>query len=80
MTTARIQHLCNAPFSNLGFFDRKRVNRRAGAERNKALVLGDNHFCLNWRPQCISCKEAIEEVKVNFKIVDNFISHDNVNN
>ena len=52
---------------------------RTVTERNKALFLYKNHFCLIWKSEGVSFNQAIEELKDNFKIVDNFITDTNVN-
>ena len=43
------------------------------------MFLYKNHFCLIWKWEGVSFNQAIEELKDNFKIVDNFISNTNVN-
>ena len=43
-----------------------------------ALFLYNNHFCLIWKSQDSSSNEAIEELKDNFKVVDNYINEENV--
>ena len=37
-----------------------------------------NHFCLNRKSNAVSFKEAIEELKLNLKVVDNCISDGHV--
>ena len=74
MTSARIQPFFKKHNINIGFYDGFRVCPRNITERNVALYMYKNHFCLNWKSQRVSFKEAIEEVKINFKIVDNVIS------
>ena len=39
----------------------------------------NNHFCLIWKSENISFKQAIIELKNNFKIVDNYKADENVN-
>ena len=36
------------------------------------------HFCLIWKSEGVSFNQAIQELKDNFKIVDNFITEENV--
>ena len=48
-------------------------------ERNKALNLHNNHFCLIWKSENVGFTEAVKELKDNFKIVDNYITEENVN-
>ena len=47
--------------------------------RDSALYLYNNHFCLIWKSQCVSFNQAIQELKSNFKIVNNYITDENVN-
>ena len=49
------------------------------AERNKAFYLYNNHFCLIWKSEDVSFNRAIKELKEIFKVVDNFITEENVN-
>ena len=78
MTSARIQTFHKAYNINLGYFNGKEVYPRSVTERTKALNLYNNNFCLIWKAQGISFNKTIEELKINFKIVDNVISQDNV--
>ena len=43
------------------------------------MFLHNNHFCLIWRPEGVSFNQAIKVLKDCFKIVDNFITKENVN-
>ena len=43
------------------------------------MFLHENNFCLIWKSQNVSFKDAIRELKDNFKIVDNYITEENVN-
>ena len=47
-------------------------------QRNTALKLHNNHFCLNWKTDGISFDKAIKELKDNFKVVDSVISDKHV--
>ena len=47
--------------------------------RDSALYLFNIHFGLIWKSEGISFKDAIKELKDNFKIVDNYITEENVN-
>ena len=38
------------------------------------LFLYNNHFCLIWESEKVSFNQAIEELKDNFKTVDNYIT------
>ena len=43
------------------------------------MYLYNNHFCLIWKSENVSFNQAINELKANFKIVDNYITEENVN-
>ena len=78
MTKARIQPFCRSNNINLGYYDGERVLPRSVTERNNALYLYNNHFCLIWKSESVSFNQAIQELKDSFKIVDNFITEENV--
>ena len=46
--------------------------------RDSALFLYNKQFCLIWKSESVSSNQAIEELKDNFKIVDDFIIEENV--
>ena len=48
-------------------------------KKNKPLFLHNKHFCLIWKSQGDCFKQAIKELGDNFRIVDNYITEDNVN-
>ena len=79
MTKARIQPICRANNINLGYWDGERVFPRSVTNRDNALYLYNNHFCLIWKSQGVSLNQAIQELKNNFNLVDNYISEENVN-
>ena len=79
MTMARIQPFCKANNINLGYYNGERVFPRTVMNRDSALYLYNNHFCLIWKSQGVSFNQAIQELKINFKIVDNYITDENVN-
>ena len=79
MTKARIQPFCRANNINLGYWDGERVFPRTVTNRDSALYLYDNHFCLIWKSQGVSFNQAITELKNNFRLVDNYITEENVN-
>ena len=79
MTAARIQPFCRANNIYLGFDNNGRVFARTVTNRDSALYLYNNHFCLIWESQHVSFNQAIIELKNNFKIVDNYITEENVN-
>ena len=78
MTKARIQPFCRANNINLGYWDGERVFPRTVTNRDNALYLCNNHFCLIWKSEKISFKQAIKELGDNFKMVDNYITEENV--
>ena len=43
------------------------------------LYLYNNHFCSIWKSQRVTFNQAIQELKTNFKIVDNFLTEEIVN-
>ena len=79
MTKARIQPYCRANIINSGYFDGTRVFPRSGTDRDNALFLYNNHFCLIPKSEGVSFNPAIKELKNNFEIVDNYITEENVN-
>ena len=79
MTKARIQPFCRANNINIGYFDGDGVYPRSITNRDSALYLYDNHFCLIWKSEGVSFKQAIKEIDDNFKKVDNYITEENVN-
>ena len=79
MTKARIQPFCRANNINLGYYINDRVFPRSVMNRDSALYLYNNHFCLIWKSQGVSLNQAIQELKKNFKVVDNYITDENVN-
>ena len=78
MTKAGIQPYCNANNIDLGFFEGTRVFARSVTDRNDALFLYNSHFCSIWKSENVSFNQAIKELKDNFKIIDNFITDENV--
>ena len=78
MTKARIQAFCRANNINLRYFDGERVFPRSVTDRNNALYLYNNHFCLIWKSEGVSFIRAIKELKDNFEIDDNHITEENV--
>ena len=79
MTKATIQPFCRANNLNLGNYDGGRVFPRSATDRNKALFLHSNHFCLIRKSEGVSFNEAIKELRDNFEIVDNYLTEENVN-
>ena len=66
MTKGRIQPLCRSKNNKLGYFDGIRVFPRIVTERNKALYLYNNHFCLIWKCENVSFNQTIKELKDKF--------------
>ena len=79
MTMARIQPCLKKLDIDLGYYNGERVFPRTVTNRDSALFLYNNHFCLIWKSQGVSFNQAIQELKNNFKIVDNYITDENVN-
>ena len=79
MTSARIQPFCRKYNINIGCFDGSRINPRNITQRITSLFIHITHFCLIWKSNGISFDQAIEqELKPNFKVVDNVISDKHV--
>ena len=79
MTSARIQLFCRIYNINIGYYDGFRVCPRNITGRNTAIKILNNQFCLIWKSQNFSLNQAIEnELKLNFKVVDNVISDKHV--
>ena len=78
MTSARVQPFCRKHNINIGCYDGFRVCPRNITQRNTALKIHNNHFCLIWKSDGVSFVEAIKELKENFKVVDNVISDKHV--
>ena len=78
MTKARIQPFCKANNINIGYFDGDGVYPRSVTNRDRALFLYNNHFCLIWKSEGVSFHQAINELKNNFKKDDNYITEENV--
>ena len=79
MTMARIQPCLRKLGIDLGYFNGERVFPRSITNRDCALYLYKNHFCLIWKSQNVNFIQAIQELKNNFKMVDNYITEENVN-
>ena len=78
MTKARIQTFCRANNIILGYYDGERIFHRSVTDKNNALFLVNNHFCLIWKFEGVSFKQAIKELKDSFKIVENNTREENV--
>ena len=79
MTSARVGSFYRKYNINIGCFDGTRINPRNITQRDTALKIHNNHFCLIWKSDRISFNQVIEnELKQNFKVVDNVISDKHV--
>ena len=78
MAAARIQPFCKKHNISIGCYDGFRVCPRNITQRNIALKIFNNHFCLIWKSYGVSFDKAIRELKDNFKVVDNVISDKHV--
>ena len=79
MTSARIQPTCKYYNINIGYNDGFRAYPRNITERNTAIKILNNHFCLIWKSQNISFNQVIEsELNSKFKAVDNVLSDKHV--
>ena len=78
MTMARIQPCLKKLDIDLGSYNGEKVFPRTVTNRDSALFLYNNHYCLIWKTQGVSFNQAIQELKNNFKIVDNFLTDENV--
>ena len=78
MTKAIIQPFCRANSINLGYYYEDRVFPRSVTNRDSALYLYNNHFCLIWKSEGVSFIRAIKELKDTFEIVYKFITEENV--
>ena len=67
MTKARIQPFCRANNITLGYYIDERVFPRTVTNRDSALYLYNNHFCVIWISENVSFKQAIGELEENFK-------------
>ena len=63
----------------MGFFNGKDVWPRKITEKDTALKIHKNPFCFFWKSNVISFNKGIEdELKQNFKVIDNLISNEHV--
>ena len=79
MTSAIVGSFCRKYNINIGCFDGTRKNPRNITQRNTALKIHNNHFCLIWKSDNISFNQVREnELKPNFRVVDNVVSDKHV--
>ena len=80
MAMARIQPCLRKLGVKLGYYNGKEIYPRFISGRNIGLYFYNNHFCLIWKSEVVSFNDVIKnESKNNFKIVDNYITEENVN-
>ena len=78
MTSARVQPFCRKYNINIGYFNGKEKWPRTVTQKDTALKIHENHFCLIWKSDRISFDKAIKQIKDDFKVVDNVISDKHV--
>ena len=76
MDSARIQQFCEKHV-NLGCFDGKKINAQKMTRKNLSFFIKNIHICSIRKPNNTSFNQAIEEVNLNFKLVDDVISGKN---
>ena len=79
MAMARTQPCLRKLGIDLGYYNGERVFPRTVTNRDTALFLHETHSCLIWKSQNVSFKDAIRELKDNFKKIDNYKTEENVN-
>ena len=80
MTSARVQPFCKKHNISIDCFDGFRICLKSNTERNIALHMFKSYFCLVWKSIVKSFNKVIEELKTNFKVVDNVRSDKHVEN
>ena len=78
MTMARIQPCLRKMGIDLGYYNGERIFPRSVTDRNNALFLYNNHYCLICKSQSVSFNQAVQELKNNFKMIDNYITEENI--
>ena len=78
IATARIQPICRKHKIKIVRYDGFRIWPRNITDRSVALYIKKKHFCLFWKPEGVSFKTAVEELKKIFKVDYNFISDKDV--
>ena len=63
MTKARIQPCLRKLGIDLGYYNGERIFPRTVTNRDSALYLYNNHFCVIWKSEGVSFKDAIRELK-----------------
>ena len=78
MISARTQPFCWKYDIYIDCFDGMGIDLRNITRGNTSLYIYNNQFCLIWKSNGISFNQAIEEVKLNFEVVDKYISDKHV--
>ena len=78
MTEARTQPFCKSNNISLGYYKEDRVFPRSVTNRDSALLLFNNQFCLIWKCEGVSFNQAVTELNDNFKLIDDYITEENV--
>ena len=78
MASDRILSIFRKHNINIGCFDGSTIKPWNNTEKNIALYMYKNHFCLIWKTICISFNKAIEMLKLGFKVVAKIISDKHV--
>ena len=63
---------------NLGYYNGKEIWPRNVTERNISSKLCHKQICLIWKSENVSFNKAIKELKEYFKMVNNYITGENI--
>ena len=78
MTSAGFQPIYRKNI-NIAWFDGTRINPQDLAQRITSLFIHNIHFCLIWKSNGIRFNQEVkDELKPNFKVVDDVISDKHV--
>ena len=77
ITKTGIQSFYRAKNINLGYYDVGGVFPRTVTDGNNAFFTTIN-FCLRWKSEGVSFNQANQDLKNNFKIVDDCVTEENV--
>jgi len=64
MTMARIQPCLRKPGIDVGYYNGKEIWPRNVNERNQALFLYNNHFCVIWNSEKVSFNQGVKELSI----------------
>ena len=70
MKSARVKPFCRKHNIKIDCYDGFRICPRNITQKNTALKIHNNLFCLIWKTSDVSFDRAIKELKDNFKVVD----------